>query len=57
MCNDEITGMMKKLFLLVSKQSLLTVYESFVRPNLDYGDIIYDKPHKGSFIEKIERVL
>ena len=23
---------------------------------MDYGDIIYDKPHKGSFIEKTERV-
>ena len=48
--------MMKKLSTSVSRQSLLTIYKSFVRPILDYGDIIYDKPHKGSFIEKIERV-
>ena len=54
-CN-KIIGMMKKLSTSVSRQSLLTIYKSFVRPILDYGDIIYDKPHKDSFIEKIERV-
>ena len=50
-CN-KIIGMMKKLSTSVSRQSLLTIYKSFVRPILDYGDIIYSKPHKGSFIEK-----
>ena len=48
--------MMKKLSSSVSRQSLLTIYKSFVRPILDYADIIYDKPHKDAFIEKIERV-
>ena len=54
-CN-KIIGMMKKLSTSVSRQSLLTIYKSFVRPILDYGDIIYDKPHKVSFIEKTERL-
>ena len=45
---------MKKLSPWVSRQSLLTISKSFIRPNLDYVDIIYDKPHKGSLIEKIE---
>ena len=54
-CN-KIIGMMKKLSPPVSRQSLLTIYKSFVRPILDYVDIIYDKPHKGSFIVKKERV-
>ena len=48
--------MMKKLSPSVSRQSLLTIYKSFFRTILDYADIIYDKPHKGSFIEEIERV-
>ena len=48
--------MMKKLSPSFSRQSLLTNYKSFVRPILDYGDITYDKSHKDSFIEKIERV-
>ena len=35
-CN-KIIGMMKKLSPLVSRQSLLTIYRSFVRQILDYG--------------------
>ena len=38
-CN-KIIGMMRKLSLSVSRQSLLTIYKSFVRPNLDYVDIM-----------------
>ena len=53
---NKIIGMMKKLSSSVSRQSLLTIYKSFVRPILDYADIIYDKPHKCSLTEKIEQV-
>ena len=52
-CN-KIIRMMKSLSNRL--QRLLITYKSFVRPILDYGDIIYDKPHKGSFIEKMKRV-
>ena len=45
---------MKEISLWVSRQSLLTISKSFIRPNLDYVDIIYGKPHKGSLIEKID---
>ena len=53
---NKIIRMMKKPSTLVSRQSLLTIYKSFARPILEYGDIIYDKPHKAFFMEKIERV-
>ena len=33
---------------------LLIIYKSFVRPNLDYGDTVYDKPNNSSFSDKIE---
>ena len=42
-CN-KIIELMKKLFLTLSRESLLTIYKSFVRPNLDYANKIYDKP-------------
>ena len=29
--------------------SFLTIYKSFIRPRLDYGDIIYDQAHNSSF--------
>ena len=36
--------------------SLPTIYKSFIRPHLDYGDIIYDQAYTASFHQKIESV-
>ena len=47
---------MKKLSLILFRKSLLTIYKSFVRPNLDYADIIYDKPLSESLKRKTEMV-
>ena len=33
--------------------TLITIYKSFVRPHLDYGDIGYDQPNNASFTQKI----
>ena len=54
-CN-KIIGLMKKLSLILSGKSLLTIYKSFVSLNLDYADIIDDKPLNESFKRKIEMV-
>ena len=54
-CNN-IIGLMKKLSPILSKEILFTIYKSFVRPNLDYADIIYEKPLSGSSKKKIERL-
>ena len=35
---------------------LLTIYKSFVRYHLDYGDAIYDQAYTASFHQKIESV-
>ena len=32
----------------------MTLYKSFIRPHLDYGDIIYNQPFSNSFQNKIE---
>ena len=52
----KIIGLMKKSSQFLSRKSLLTIYKSFVRPNLDYGDITYDKPLNKLFKKKIESV-
>lgn len=36
--------------------SLLIIYKAFVRPHLDYGDIIYDNPGNDSFTQKLESI-
>ena len=48
-------GVIKRLSKMLPQHSLLTIYKSFVRPHLDYGDIFYDQPNK-SFCQKIETV-
>ena len=47
---------MKKLPLTLSITSLLTIYKTFVRPILDYTDIIYDKPLTEPFKDKLKMV-
>ena len=49
-------GIIKKLQNILDRKSLITMYKSFVRPHLDYGDIVFDQPNNNSFIEKIESV-
>ena len=39
-----------------TRQPLLTIYKSFIRPHLDYGDTIYDQAYTASFHQKIESV-
>ena len=48
--------MIWKLRYILPRHSLITIYKSFVRPHLDYCDIIYDQPNNESFCNKIERV-
>ena len=42
-------GVIKKLSNILPRDALLIIYKSFVRPHLDYGDIIYDQPQNESF--------
>ena len=50
-CN-KIIGIMKKLSLFLSWKTLLTIYKSLVRPNLDCTDVIQDKPFNEYFKTK-----
>ena len=45
-------GLLRKLSTLLSRQS----YKSFIRPHLDYGDVIYDQPLNESLSNRIESV-
>ena len=54
-CN-KLMGTIKHLFVYLPGKSLLTIYKSFVRPCLDYGDIIYDNSVYESLINKLEKV-
>ena len=38
------------------KTSLLTIYKSFLRPQLNYWDVVYDQASNDAFSSKIETV-
>ena len=54
-CN-RIIGIMKRLSLSLPRKSLLTIYKSFIRPHLDYADIIYDNPKNEYLKNKLESI-
>ena len=47
-------GLLRKLQNLLPRRSLVTIYKSFIRPYIDYGDVIFDQVYKKSFYEKLE---
>ena len=54
-CN-KLIGLIRRLPVNVPRNALLTIYKSFIRPHLDYGDILYDKPENENFQNKLEKV-
>lgn len=46
-------GLINRLRKFLPRDSLLTIYKAFVRPHLDYGDIIYDHPGNASFSQNL----
>ena len=53
---SRIIGLIRGLSINPHQNVLLTIYKSFVRPHLGYGDILYDKPYNGNFQNKLEKV-
>ena len=49
-------GLIRKFQPILPRFSLLTIYKTFVRPHLDYGDIIYDQTYNASFHKKLESI-
>ena len=48
----KIIGLIKRLPIHLPRETLLRIYKSFVRPNLNYGDI-FDKRNNESFKGRI----
>ena len=49
-------GLITRLYPYLPRKTLVNIYKAFVRPHLDYGDIIYDNPSNDTFCHKIESV-
>ena len=49
-------GKINRLRDILPRDYLVTIYKSFIRPHLDYGDVVYDQPNNDSFCDKIEQL-
>jgi len=48
--------LIKRLRKFLPRNSLLTIYKAYVRPHLDYKDIIHDYPGNITYSQKIESI-
>ena len=53
---NKIIGLLQKLQKTLPRPALITMCKAFMRPHLDYGDIIYDEAYNGTFHEKLESI-
>ena len=53
---NKTIGLLYKLQSLLPRAPLITIYKSFIRSHLDYGDMIYDQTFNLSFQQKMETI-
>ena len=53
---NKTIGVLRKLQTFLPRAPLITIYKSFARPHLDYGDMIYDQTFNMSFQQKMETI-
>ena len=49
-------ALLRKLQTILPRPTLLTIYRTFIRPHLDYGDTIYCQTYNDSFHQNLESV-
>ena len=53
---NKTIGLLRKLQNLLPRTALIKIYKAFVRPHLDYGDILYHQAFSLSFQQKLESI-
>ena len=53
---NKTIGMIRKLQNVLPRLALMTIYKAFVRPHLDYSDVIYDEAYNKIFHQKLESI-
>ena len=51
---NKTIGLLRKFQLILPRHSLITIYKTFIRPHLDYGDVIYDCAFNEPFHHRLE---
>ena len=53
---NKTIGLLRKPQTLLPRGPLITIYKSFIRPHMDYGDMIYDQTFNILFQQKMETI-
>ena len=53
---NRAVGLLLKLRNLLPRTTLITIYKAFIRPYLDYGDLLYHEAFNNSFKEKLKSI-
>ena len=54
---SKTVGLLRKFQQILPRSSLLTIYKTFIRSQLDYyADIIYDQAYNSAFHDKLESI-
>ena len=53
---NQAIGLLQKLQKTLLRLVLITMYKAFVRPHLDYGNMIYDEAYNETFHQKLESI-
>ena len=51
---NRIIGLLWKSQQVLPRTSLITIYKAFIRPHLDYVDVIFDQAFDNSFHQRLE---
>ena len=53
---NKTIGLPRKLQNTLPRLALIAIYKAFVRPSLDYNDILYDQAYNASCHQKLEKI-
>ena len=53
---NQAIGLLQKLQKTLVRLVIITMYKAFVRPYLDYGNMIYDEACNETFHQKLESI-
>ena len=53
---NKTIGLLRKWQNILSRPALMTICKAFVRPHLDYVEVIYDEANKERFHQKLESI-
>ena len=52
---NKLTTTLRKLYHYMPRDSLVTVYKSFIRPHLDYADVVFGNPAMQLFLIELNQ--